>query len=173
MNITLEMFKSGISRKKRKLNILNLNSEIESLFDPKEEERFSLRIERIKCTCHTWPLSVSNFQLELDIDLIRWRQNVGYRTGLWRRQWRRIPRHVWYYTNCGLRPKARDLGVTLVVFCSCCSIVVLVQLLFLFNCCSCSIVVLALVFQLLFLCFNCCSFSVYISPTLNAGAVRE
>ena len=33
------MFTSGISRKKRKLNILNLNSEIESLFDPKEEER--------------------------------------------------------------------------------------------------------------------------------------
>ena len=38
--------------------------------------------------------------------------------------------------------------MTLVVFCSCCSIVVLVQLLFLFNCWSCSIVVLVL--QLLF-----------------------
>ena len=136
---------AGLWYQKRPLCQLSHNQ------DPKEEERFSLRIERIKCACHTWPLSASNFQLELDIDLIRWRQNVGYRTGLWRRQWRRIPRHVWHYTNCGLRPKARDLGVTLVVFCSCCSIVVLVQLLFLFNCCSCSCFsIVVLVVQLLF-----------------------
>ena len=36
--ITLEMLTSDISCKKIKLNILNLNSEIESLFDSKEEK---------------------------------------------------------------------------------------------------------------------------------------
>jgi hypothetical protein len=36
-NETLETFSNGISRKKRKLNIFELNSELESCFDPREK----------------------------------------------------------------------------------------------------------------------------------------
>jgi hypothetical protein len=36
-NETLETFSNGISRKKRKLNIFELNSELESYFDPREK----------------------------------------------------------------------------------------------------------------------------------------